>query len=259
LPEISFTTQMRELERRFAALAADERDVYLPNPTPAGPVDAVLIAMEPSLGRWARAESPEAVRNIAQKKIAAGVRNFMPTGIVLILHYAVRRFLCDAGETYYITDISKGAMLGKKANADRSARYKRWADLLVEELQIVAKPNARLIAIGQQVGDFLTELGIRHDAIMHYSPVARAKRNAQVNQREAEFRAFAATLSMSDLIDVATEVLEEQAIPTVLRDEMLAQLHGARLSESDKKLAFIYSTVFATLRAAGKPAALPGP
>ncbi len=49
-PKMSFITQMRELEQEFAAAAAVDGDVYLPNFTPSGPVDAVLIGMEPSLG-----------------------------------------------------------------------------------------------------------------------------------------------------------------------------------------------------------------
>ena len=51
---MSFATRVRELEDEFAAAAAVDGDVYLPNFTPSGPVDAVLIGMEPSLGWWAR-------------------------------------------------------------------------------------------------------------------------------------------------------------------------------------------------------------
>jgi hypothetical protein len=95
--KMSFATQMRDLEREFAAAAAVDGDVYLPNFTPAGPVDAVLIGMEPSLGRWARTAAE------AAPKIAAGFRNFMWSPEDFILHYAVRRSLCSAGGTYHVT------------------------------------------------------------------------------------------------------------------------------------------------------------
>jgi len=106
-PKMSFITQMRELEQEFAAAAAVHGDVYLPNFTPSGPVDAVLIGMEPSLGWWARTPAEAAA------KIAAGFRNFMWSPEDFILHYAARRSLCSAAETYHVTDISKGAMTVK--------------------------------------------------------------------------------------------------------------------------------------------------
>jgi hypothetical protein len=68
---VSFRRRLRALESRFRALAERDRDVYLPNLMPTGPVDYVLIAMEPSLGRWARSPTDASV------KIAAGFRNFM--------------------------------------------------------------------------------------------------------------------------------------------------------------------------------------
>jgi len=108
-PKMSFITQMRELEQEFAAAAAVDGDVYLPNFTPSGPVDAVLIGMEPSLGWWARTPAEAAA------KIAAGFRNFMWSPEDFILHYAARRSLCSAAETYHVTDISKGAMTVKNA------------------------------------------------------------------------------------------------------------------------------------------------
>ncbi len=51
---MSFAARMCALEEKFAAAAAADGDVYLPNFTPSAPVDAILIAMEPSLKRWAR-------------------------------------------------------------------------------------------------------------------------------------------------------------------------------------------------------------
>lgn len=126
---------MRDLESKFAAAAAIDGDIYLPNFTPSGPVDAVLIGMEPSLGRWAR--TPENAAGM----IVAGFRNFMWSPEDFILHYAARRFLCSAEQTYHITDVSKGAMNGDKANIDRRARYSRWAALLDEEVGLVAKPG----------------------------------------------------------------------------------------------------------------------
>ena len=50
----SFRIAYRELEERMKALAEADDNVFLPNSEPDGPVQYVLICMEPSLGWWAR-------------------------------------------------------------------------------------------------------------------------------------------------------------------------------------------------------------
>lgn len=238
----SFTTQMRNLEQEFVAAAAVDGDVYLPNFTPYGPVDAVLIGMEPSLGGGTPVE--------VAAKIAAGYRNFMWSPEDFILHYAARRFLCSVGATYHITDISKGAMTVEKAHIDRHARYARWGALLDKEVRLIAKPGAHIIAIGRDVCRFLERNCLYSDvtSILHYSPRAITARNAAVRGQEAEFRTFADMLSMQDIVDVAVELMRENSIADAMVEEVIARLRKANLSESRKKLAFIYSTAFAKLR-----------
>src|SRR5699024_7817782 len=102
-------------------------DVYLPNIEPVGPVQNILICMEPSLGRWASSG------NEAINKVKSGFRNFLYSMEDFILHYCVRRFLCENNASYHVTDISKGAMLIEKANTHRNERYGRWFSLLQEE------------------------------------------------------------------------------------------------------------------------------
>jgi hypothetical protein len=242
---MTFATQIRDLEQEFAAAAAVDGDVYLPNFTPSGPVDAVLIGMEPSLGRWGRTPAEAALW------IAAGFRNFMWSPEDFILHHAARRSLCPAG-TYHITDISKGAMTVEKAHIDRRARYARWAVLLDKEVRLIAKPGAHIIAIGRDVCSFLERHGFEHDvtSILHYSPQANAARNVAVMGREADFRAFSEMLSLEDIVDVAGEILRENSVSVAMSEEIIARLRKAKLSESRKKLAFIYSTAFSKLRAA---------
>lgn len=50
----SFAAKHAELEDIFRRLAKEDDTLYLPNPAPDEPVDFVLIAMEPSIGGWAR-------------------------------------------------------------------------------------------------------------------------------------------------------------------------------------------------------------
>jgi hypothetical protein len=82
---MNFTKAFNNLQGKFAARAADDGHVYLPNFTPFGRVDAVVVAMQPSLGRWARTP-PEAA-----KKVDEGFRNFMWSPEDFILHWAARR------------------------------------------------------------------------------------------------------------------------------------------------------------------------
>src|SRR6266542_3407833 len=88
-----FRAAYRALEARMRALAEGDRDVFLPNPEPSGPVGHVFICMEPSLGR----DSPDDVR----KKVEAGARNFVNSMEDFILHFCARTYL---GGTYHITD-----------------------------------------------------------------------------------------------------------------------------------------------------------
>ena len=192
------------LEREFAArVEQDNRDfeervkrgeyrgVYLPNVRPTGKVDYVLVGMEPSLGGWA--EDPFD----ACKQIAGGFRNFCG---VDILHFPVKKYLLRDGETYYLTDLAKGALLTKSPDAGNAKKYDAWYPLLEKELEVVAKPDAKVIAIGSKVHGFLkkkverSKLSGRVYAgrIPHYSANAVGQRGKMIQgeEKEEEFRNF---------------------------------------------------------------------
>lgn len=247
---MSFASRWRALEREFANAAAVDGDVYLPNFAPSGPVDFILVGMEPSLGRWARTPAEAAAR------IASGFRNFMWSVEDFIVHHAVRSVLCAGGRTYHITDVSKGAMTVNKAQIDRRARYARWIALLDREVQLVARPNAQLVAIGRAVEKCL--IGVdgarRCTSVLHYSPLASSARDTVVVGREAEFASFSNDLSLQDILDVADEVMREHSVPSSLAVEALKRVEKTTLSVSRKKLAFGYAVAFAAIRMrAGSP------
>src|SRR4051812_17984325 len=103
LVDESFHAAYRELEQRMKALAEADNRVFLPNPEPSGPVQYVLITMEPSLGWWARGSA-----DYARSRVEAGFRNFLYSTEDFILHFCVRRYLCGTSERYHVTDFSKG-------------------------------------------------------------------------------------------------------------------------------------------------------
>ena len=128
--------------------------VYLPCVEPESQADYIIVGMEPSFG-WANSIEH------AEKKISEGFRNFgrpdKDSEPLALFMLAIKRFLCQQGETYHLTDVSKGAMPVTVAALDRKRRYKEWYPLLVEEIKIVGKPGAPVIAIGKEVEKFLKQ------------------------------------------------------------------------------------------------------
>ena len=241
-----FRAAYRALESRMVTLAEADGAVFLPNPQPAGPVEHVFICMEPSLGSWSRDTEH------AKAKIAAGFRNFvfLDHG-TLSLHFAIREYLCGPGERYYLTDISKGVMTVKRAGTDRTKRWDRWYPLLLDELNLVARPGAHTFAVGEVVDGFLSDnsfpsrltKAIRYSSVMHYSLVNIAHRKKRIAGHEADFEEFKRSLSIDRVLARAREVMTE-SLPPPFRDLALARLTSLHLFESDLQLIFIYKLAF---------------
>ena len=104
--------------------------------------------------------------------------------------------------------------------------------------------------MGKDVYSVLEQNGFNRAVtpIVHYSALAGAARNAAVAGHEDEFSAFSKALSMQNIIDVAEEVMRENSISAKMCTETVTRLRKATLSQSRKKLAFIYSTVFMRLK-----------
>ena len=124
------------------------------------PVDYVLVGSEPSL---------IGVKN----HLKDGIHNFPGCPRCEPLHYVVNRYLCDGTGSYYLTDIAKGAISGGPRQGSFK-RYDQWYDLLREELRLVAKPSAVIIAFGSHAGRYLAERRLEGYAgmIRHYSTLS---------------------------------------------------------------------------------------
>ena len=225
-------------------LAERQGDVFLPNPEPRGPVDYVLMCMEPSLGRWSRSPAE------ARARIESGFRNFLYSLEDFILHFCVRRYLCTGGERYHITDLSKGAMLVEAASSEREKRYDSWYPLLEEELKLVAREGAHFIAVGRPVAEYLVWKGFPKPLtrIIHYSGQAGRARKAGIVGREGSYESFRTMVSLAELLATARDVLEGAGVPAGMRDETLARLRNGELSESRCQLIFNYKIAFEEMR-----------
>jgi hypothetical protein len=202
--------------------------------------------MEPSLGHWARSVAK------AREKVASGFRNFLTDIEPMLLHFSVRRFLCEKGQHYHITDFSKGAMLVKQASAARADRYKRWYGLLKEEIDLVAAPDARVIAVGKAAAEHLSLRKFPREVttVIHYSPLASKARTARLAGHEARFREFESSLSLNDVLATAQEVLTESKVPPEIYEEALTRLARSQLTESRSKLVYCYKLDFEAIKAA---------
>lgn len=237
--DAGFRAAYRELEARMEALAEAEGDMFLPNPEPSEPVEYVFVCMEPSLGRWARSADD------ARRKVDAGFRNFAFSIEDFILHFCIQQYLCGPHERYYITDLSKGAMLVKRAGVARAHRYERWYGLLLEELDLVAKPAAEMFAVGREVAQHLARRAFPRPftAVIHYSRLAARVRAEGIIGHEASFEQFRSSVSIEQVLATAEEVLNT-SVPPSFRDDTLARLAERKLSESQEKLIFNYKLAF---------------
>lgn len=221
------------------ALAEADGDVFLPNPEPSKPVDYVFVCMEPSLGRWARSPAE------ARAKIDAGFRNFVSSTEDFLLHFSIREYLLEPNEAYHITDLSKGAMLVRRASSTRRDRYDRWYGLLLEELDIVAKPEAGVFAVGGAVAQHLIRRAFPRPfaRVIHYSSLAARARVTGIARHEDEFERFKDSISIQRVASVAEDVLNV-SVPGQFRDATLARLKVQTLSESQRRLIFNYKLAF---------------
>lgn len=169
---------------------------YFPVQEPQAKVDFVFIGMEPSSNFAGGSEGVPA-------KIEEGFRNFCVhpddhTSSLSLYRQSIERFLCGEGETYYLTDLAKGAMSVAVAALNRQTRYEQWYPLFKEELEIMGKSGAPIIAIGKAVYEFLKtqkleeETGRRLHRILHYSRQAAGQRKKIPQQQPDRFREFCA-------------------------------------------------------------------
>jgi hypothetical protein len=187
----------------------------------------------------------------ARARVASGFRNFLAGIEPMLLHFSVRRFLLENGQHYHITDFSKGAMLVEHAGVARADRYDRWYALLREEIDLIAAPGARVVAVGKAVVEHLQrrEFPRKVTPVIHYSPLGARARTARLEGYEDRFREFACSISSEDVLATAREVLDESGVPPKVYDEALARITRARLSESRRKLIYCYKVEFETMKA----------
>jgi hypothetical protein len=245
-PDFGFLAKYRALEARMKHLAEADGRVFVPNPEPVGPVEYVVICMEPSFGRWARSLED------GRTKVEAGFRNFIASIETSILRFCIQQYLGVPPQRYHITDLSKGAMPVAHASVARTERYDRWYGLLKEELDLVTLPHTRIVRVGTVVTEYLRRRPFPRPwpltSVIHYSPLAAQARTAGIVGHEEQFAAFRGSVSLTHVRATTEAVLTAFAIPARFRGETLAQLEKGELSESQQQLIFNYKLAFEAMK-----------
>jgi hypothetical protein len=257
-----FVKQYKELEGCFKKQVIDDREelrcddiVYLPTfIVPKRQADYIFIAMEPSLTtKWA-GKSPR--RKDGEAAVKEGYRNFVPGRRGFgILHYCATKYLCTGGQTYYITDMSKGAMPVVKANSNREERWDKWFPLLEKELKLVAKKDATVFAIGRRVERFLIQkrdqgkFDYRLKYLLHPANTAAGARKKYIAERQPEFDGFKQDVTEKDLVDFAARILSKEKTEWALQSKKRLKTNKMKeLKDSPKMLIFCYKIKFEECR-----------
>ena len=205
--------------------------------------------MEPSLKGWASGKSD------AIDKVKKGFQNFVGGIEPMLLHYCIRKYLVSSPDDYYITDFSKGAMETDKANVNRTERYKRWIDLLKEEVKLLSRQDqdTQIIAVGKAVEDDLRKYGFDKPTkkIIHYSRQAAIWREEFAKSQPAEFDQFQNTVNIEDRRLIAHTVIDESGVPPIFADKAKAQFDKLDLDRAPtnyyRKFLFSYKNQFREL------------
>ena len=156
--------------------------------------------------------------------------------------------MCEGERSYYLTDLSKGAMPVRLAKTDRQRRYETWFPLLCEELKLVAQTNAKVIAIGNEVDGFLRKQNLPRPLagkIIHYSHTAAAFWQRIPERYPEQFAEFLPTVGWADIEATVWQVMTEGEMgPTSIAHTLKRLQGGSRLTESRKMLMFTYKMQF---------------
>ena len=245
---MSFSEKYGALECEFKAMVQKDNEefglksTYLRNFVPEGPVDFVLIAMEPSGGASEDALSP-IIPDPDGRNFSASFEDF-------ILHFCVKKYLCAGTATYHLTDLSKGMLPVEEAQKNREKRWKHWYPLLQKELELVAKPSAPIIAIGGQVEEFLGGEKAPKIAgrVLHYSLSAIGHRKHTPCQHPDLYKEFAPTVSFDDIKKTVEKVFSYSQLDSQVEPTLKRLKGGSGLTKSRKHLMFTYKMQFAEIR-----------
>jgi hypothetical protein len=118
-----FRAAYRELETRMKALAEADGDVQFADYRAVG-TGGVRLCPHGTVARQVGS-----LRRRGEVEGRSRIPNFISSIEDFILHFCIQQYLCAPTQRYHITDLSKGAMLVKRAGV-ATQRYDTWYGLL---------------------------------------------------------------------------------------------------------------------------------
>lgn len=215
---------------------------YIPNIMPKKKVKYIFITMEPSFGRWAKDETN------ASQMLKRGFRNFLWSIEDFLFQYAISTYLSTS---FYITDISKIAMLVSNAEKMRDKLYPQWINHLKEELEVFGRNDYRLFFVGNKVSQQLSSVFQSNQVagtVLHYSSQAGTKRKELPSSLPEDYATFKKQKcpSVEDLQNFTKRLLQESNMDENLKNDTTKRLFTKKniLSESRIMLLFSYYVAF---------------
>ena len=158
-------------------------------------------------------------------------------------------YLCREGQSYHVTDVAKGGMPTDQAKQTRNKRWLRWSGLLKEELNLVAKPDVRVITLGKEVARFLEKQNVSQRLagnIPHFSTQASLARTIAPQLLPEQYEEFSKSVSIADIRNTAEEMMQAREFDK-FRDSILQGI-PKELTGSGRQLLFTYRCLFAVMR-----------
>ena len=209
----TFREQYDSLQSQWRRRARDHGHHYLKYLAPRGPVDFVLVGKMTSVNEKAMAGiSPGCYPAIDPPHF-----NLHVSLGDLILNYGAHRQLCKPGETYYLTDLGKCAIPPRRAKGKlQDDEFNGWYPMLLEELKLVAKPNATVIPVGGATGNFLKgkpDFPYRlTEPVLHWSRAAIVAAKMASSLFPHEWKEFRQGASWDDLRISTEEIFKEAGL-----------------------------------------------
>jgi hypothetical protein len=131
--------------------------------------------------------------------------------------------------------------------------------LLQEELEICG-PDAKIVAVGKVVDEFLTQQGFPKlfTRVIHYSGQAVSARKKAIEDHEDSFADFKNSVSLQDVFDAAEDFLRGTHVAVEFQKDILSRLEArrekwSRLGKSQptvsqQQLIFHYKLKFESMR-----------
>ena len=215
---------------------------YIAFAPPQSRVDFVLVAMMPSVNEKAADGVPFGDYPLNESDAPNGLYSALGD---LILHHSVRRYLCERGEKYYITDLAKAAIpAGKVTPKLQREEFNFWYPKLLDELNLVAKPTATIIPVSHTTANFLRDINdklpyrLTHP-ILHWSRQLTAAAKMASSFFPKEWSTFQKTATLKDVLETTEEAFKDAGLSQYF-SAVSSRLKEESFGDMEKHYMFTY-------------------